>query len=89
MLEHIDQPNGVLNHWNKIPAPKDVIEYYHLDKNATFRDVVMSIRADEACHRETNHFFAEINDDFDIAEEKTIVYNERSVKDKENEQLKN
>ncbi len=39
----------------------------------------MSIRADEACHRETNHFFADIDADFDIAEEKTIVYNESPV----------
>lgn len=76
MLKHIDDPNGVLHHWNKIPAPKDVIEYYNLSPEATFRDVIMSIRADQACHRETNHFFADINDDFDIVEEKTIVFNE-------------
>ena len=60
---------------------KDVIEYYNLLPEATYREVVMSIRADEACHRETNHFFAEIEDDFDIAEEKTIAYNESPLKD--------
>lgn len=46
MLKHIDDPNGVLHHWNKIPAPKDVIEYYNLAPESTFRDVIMSIRAD-------------------------------------------
>ena len=46
MLKHIDDPKGVLHHWNKIPAPKDVIEYYNLAPEATFRDVIMSIRAD-------------------------------------------
>ena len=81
MLKHIDEPNGVLHHWNKMSAPKDVIEYYNLLPEATYREVVMSIRADEACHRETNHCFAEIEDDFDIAEKKTIVYNESPLKD--------
>jgi hypothetical protein len=79
MLKSIEEPTGVLHHWNKIPAPKDVIEYYSLPEYATYREVVMSIRADEACHRETNHFFADIDADFDIAEEKTIVYNESPV----------
>ena len=51
MLQHIDKEDGVLHHWNKIPAPKDAIDYYHLKENATFRDVISSIRADEACHR--------------------------------------
>lgn len=46
MLKHIEDPDGVLHHWNKIPAPKDVIEYYNLSPEATYRDVIMSIRAD-------------------------------------------
>ena len=51
MLKDIDETNGVLHHWNKMPAPKDAIEYYHLNPEATYRDVIASIRADEACHR--------------------------------------
>ncbi len=82
MLKQIDDPAGVLHHWKRVPAPKDVIEYYNLAPDASYREVVMSIRADEACHRETNHFFAGINEDFDIAEEKTIVYNESPLKEK-------
>lgn len=51
MLKDIDRENGPLYHWNKQPAPKEAIEYYHLPQTATFRDVVLCIRADEACHR--------------------------------------
>ena len=89
MLGQIDDPAGVLHHWNKVPAPKDVIEYYELAPDATYREVVMSIRADEACHRETNHFFAEINPDFDIAEEKTTVYNQSPLEGKEKKNVDN
>ena len=88
MLKQIDSPTGVLHHWKKVPAPKNVIEYYNLPPEATYREVIISIRADEACHRETNHFFAEISDDFDIAEEKTIVYNESPLKEKETKNVK-
>lgn len=83
MLKDIDEPNGVLHHWNKMAAPKDAIEYYHLSPEATYRDVIASVRADEACHRETNHFFATIDPNFDIAEEKTTVYNESPLKEGE------
>lgn len=68
MLKHIEDKDGVLHHWNNLPAPKDAISYYHLESTATYKDVIMSIRADEACHRETNHFFAEISPDFVISE---------------------
>lgn len=37
-----------------------------LDENATFRDMVLAVRADEACHREVNHYFADIKDGEDI-----------------------
>lgn len=64
MLKQIKEPNGILHHWNKMPAPRDVIDYYQLAPDASFKEVIMSIRADEASHREANHFFAEIDDDF-------------------------
>lgn len=37
------------------PAPDIAIEYYRLPPNATTRDVVLHVRADEAAHREFNH----------------------------------
>ncbi len=41
------------------PAPELAIEYYNLPKEATLRDVVLAVRADEANHRDTNHHFAD------------------------------
>ncbi|CAN8074012.1 unnamed protein product [Agarophyton chilense] len=51
-LECID--NGKLK--NK-PAPEIAKNYYHLPKNATMRDVILHVRADEAMHRDVNHHF--------------------------------
>ena len=42
-------------------APTEAVEYYGLDpETATMRDVVLSVRADEACHRSVNHHFSNI-----------------------------
>lgn len=41
-----------------IPAPKIAIDYWKLEKNATLRDVIIAVRADEANHRDVNHRFA-------------------------------
>jgi len=40
-------------------APKEAIEYYDLAPDASMRDLIKAIRADEACHREVNHHFAD------------------------------
>lgn len=45
-------------HENK-PAPDIAIEYWGLDKTATLKDVVIAVRADEANHRDRNHYFAD------------------------------
>lgn len=37
------------------PAPDIAREYYRLAPSATMRDVILHIRADEACHRDVNH----------------------------------
>jgi ubiquinol oxidase len=41
------------------PAPQVAIDYWKLPPNATLRDVVIVVRADEAGHRDVNHAFAE------------------------------
>lgn len=41
-----------------IPAPEIARRYWKLDANATLRDVVLVVRADEAHHRDVNHGFA-------------------------------
>lgn len=59
LLKCID--DGKLPQFALMKAPKQAIEYYDMPPDATFRDMILAIRADEACHRETNHHFADIN----------------------------
>ncbi|XP_010551732.1 PREDICTED: ubiquinol oxidase 1a, mitochondrial-like [Tarenaya hassleriana] len=44
-----------------VPAPAIAIDYWRLPANATLRDVVLVIRADEAHHRDVNHFASDIH----------------------------
>lgn len=41
-----------------VPAPAIARHYWGLGENATLRDVVLVVRADEAHHRDVNHGFA-------------------------------
>lgn len=57
-LKEIDNghlPNG--------PAPAIAIDYWRLPKNATIKDVVFVVRADEAHHRDVNHFAADVHEE--------------------------
>lgn len=38
-------------------------DYYNLAEDAKFRDVVLSVRADETIHREVNHYITDNNTD--------------------------
>lgn len=42
-----------------VPAPAIAREYWSLPADATLRDVVLAVRADEANHRDVNHGFAD------------------------------
>ena len=44
---------------DNIPAPKIAREYYNLADNATLRDVVIAVRADEQGHADVNHSMAD------------------------------
>ncbi|ONK71587.1 uncharacterized protein A4U43_C04F10230 [Asparagus officinalis] len=44
-----------------VPAPAIAIDYWRLPANATLRDVVMVVRADEAHHRDVNHYASDIH----------------------------
>lgn len=46
------------NHKN-IKAPDIAIKYWNLSDNATLRDLIIAVRADEANHRDVNHSFAD------------------------------
>jgi ubiquinol oxidase len=41
-----------------VAAPQTAIRYWNLPADATLRDVVLVVRADEAHHRDVNHAFA-------------------------------
>lgn len=43
-----------------VPAPAIAIDYWRLPKGATLKDVITVIRADEAHHRDVNHFASDI-----------------------------
>ena len=43
----------------KVPAPEIARRYWNLPPDATLRDVVCVVRADEAHHRDVNHGFAD------------------------------
>ena len=53
-LEEIDS-----GHVENIPSPKIAIDYYHLQPNATLRDVVIAVRNDEQGHADVNHGMAD------------------------------
>ncbi|BBK34113.1 alternative oxidase [Stella humosa] len=42
-----------------VPAPEIARRYWNLAPDATLRDVVVAVRADEAGHRDVNHAFAD------------------------------
>lgn len=42
-----------------VPAPQLAIDYWNLGADATLRDVVIAVRADEAGHRDRNHELAD------------------------------
>ncbi|GBG77713.1 hypothetical protein CBR_g24160 [Chara braunii] len=43
-----------------VPAPQIAIDYWALPRDARLRDVVLAVRADEAHHRDVNHFASDI-----------------------------
>ncbi|KAJ8755640.1 hypothetical protein K2173_022235 [Erythroxylum novogranatense] len=44
-----------------VPAPAISIDYWRLPKGATLEDVITVIRADEAHHRDVNHFASDVH----------------------------
>ncbi len=76
LIKEIDRKGSPISHWKDAPASQEVIDYYKFDKGATLRDMFLMIRADELCHNEINHFFAEIPKNFDINAEKERMYHD-------------
>lgn len=49
--------------WPDTPAPSIATEYWRLPADATMRDIILAIRADEACHSHVNHALSNIRQD--------------------------
>ncbi|XP_005099181.1 alternative oxidase, mitochondrial [Aplysia californica] len=60
-LEDIN--DGPMQHWKTQPAPDVAIRYWKLSPEATMKDVILAIRADEAHHRVVNHSLASLKKD--------------------------
>lgn len=50
-----DIDHGCLSHWQTTPAPELAVTYWKLQPNATMRDLILAVRADEAGHSHVNH----------------------------------
>jgi ubiquinol oxidase len=45
--------------YENVPAPQVAIDYWQLPQDASLREVIVAVRADEAKHRDVNHGFAD------------------------------
>ena len=59
ILEDLD--SGRLPLWKTLPSPAIAIDYWRLPADSMIRDVILSIRADEAHHRLVNHTLGLMN----------------------------
>ncbi len=58
-IKEIDE--GKLPRWLNLKAPEEAIKYWGLNEDATFRDVLLAVRADEVMHREVNHHLGDLH----------------------------
>lgn len=58
-----DLNGGRLPEWAAEAAPDIAVQYWRLEAGATVRDLVLAVRADEACHSHVNHTFAGMRHD--------------------------
>lgn len=63
-IKELDE--GHLPRWLNLKAPEDALKYWGLPENATFRDVLVAVRADEVMHREVNHHLASLDPEMPV-----------------------
>jgi hypothetical protein len=56
LLKDIDE--GKVPEFSEMTVPAIAINYWRLSQDANMRDLVLVVRADEACHSHVNHTFA-------------------------------
>mmetsp|Transcript_7771 Transcript_7771/g.10506 ORF Transcript_7771/g.10506 Transcript_7771/m.10506 type:complete len:350 (+) Transcript_7771:170-1219(+) len=61
LLRDIDTEGTDVSQWSQIRAPELAINYWQLAPTASLRDVVLAVRADEACHSHVNHTFSSLD----------------------------
>lgn len=59
-LHDIDTDKNGMGMWTTKPAPEIAISYWKLAEDASMRDVILAVRADEASHKHVNHTFSEM-----------------------------
>jgi hypothetical protein len=79
LIKELDE--GRLPLWKDKPANEEAIKYWGLPRNATFRDVLNAIRADEVLHREYNHHFADISTEAPVEGHKFFITNKAYFQD--------
>ena len=62
-----------------VPAPAIAIHYWKMAPDATLRDVVLLVRADEAHHRDINHGFASKLGGHDVDHKRAAPYPEHAT----------
>jgi len=72
-----DLDAGKLKEWQNIKVPEPAIEYWGLEENASFRDVLACVRADEIMHREMNHYLADKDPDDPLPQLETLVIDKK------------
>lgn len=55
-----DYDSGRIPEWKGLAAPAIAKKYWRLKEDATFRDLLLNVRADEACHQHVNGAFAQM-----------------------------
>lgn len=71
-----DLDEGKLPRWLHLKAQEDAVKYWGLSEDATFRDVLVAVRADEVMHREVNHHLADLHPEMPIDGHKYHVQEE-------------
>eukprot|EP00803_Ostreobium_quekettii_P005237 evm.model.scf_2995.1 EVM.evm.TU.scf_2995.1 scf_2995:1033-4749(+) len=56
-----DIDSGKLPHWENKKVPEIAQKYWLLPPEAKIRDLILAVRADEACHSHVNHTFSSMN----------------------------
>mmetsp|Transcript_26219 Transcript_26219/g.48895 ORF Transcript_26219/g.48895 Transcript_26219/m.48895 type:complete len:113 (-) Transcript_26219:282-620(-) len=63
MNDMINQGTNLNRDWAHLKAPQIAIDYWRMDKDSMWSDVLMNLFADETNHRDVNHTFATMKND--------------------------